>query len=95
VLDDDGYSAATADPLIGQLLQLARERLVLMVPRQDGIAFEVRSLAEFFAARALMAGEDAADKLQTLAPSAHWRHTWLLVSCDSDVFTWRCCRPTS
>lgn len=80
VLDDDGYSAADADPLIGQLLRLARERLVLMVPRQDGIAFEVRSLAEFFAARALMAGEDAADKLEALTPSAHWRHTWLLAA---------------
>jgi hypothetical protein len=80
VLRDDGYSAATADPLIDELLQLARERLVLMVPRDDGVAFEVRSLAEYFAARALMACEDPADKLQALTPSAHWRHTWLLAA---------------
>lgn len=80
VLSDDGYSAATVEPLIRQLLRLAHERLVLMIPRQNGIAFEVRSLAEFFAARALMAGEDAADKLQALTPSAHWRHTWLLAA---------------
>lgn len=80
VLNDDGYSPAAIEPLIGQLLQLAHERLVLMVPRQDGVSFEVRSLAEFFAARALMAGEDAADRLQALTPSAHWRHTWLLAA---------------
>lgn len=79
-LKEDGVADADAGPLIGQLLRLARERLVLMVPRQDGIAFEVRSLTEFFAARALMAGEDVADKLQALTPSAHWNNTWLLAA---------------
>ncbi|TCK25223.1 hypothetical protein EV378_1023 [Pseudonocardia endophytica] len=80
ILVEDGYTSTDIDPLIGQLLRLARERLVLMVPRQSGVAFEVRSLTEFFAARALMAGEDAADRLQTLITSAHWSNTWLLAS---------------
>jgi hypothetical protein len=66
--------------LVGNLLRIADERLVLMVPRADGVAFEVRSLAEFFAARALMAGEDAVEKLEIMVPSAHWRHTWLLAA---------------
>lgn len=79
-LDKDGFPAAAAGSLIEQLLRLARERLVLMVPRQEGLAFEVRSLTEFFAARALVAGEDVADTLQMLTPSAHWNNTWLLAA---------------
>lgn len=79
-LDKDGFAAAAAESLIEQLLRLERERLVLMVPRQDGLAFEVRSLTEFFAARALMADEDVADTLQLLTPSAHWNNTWLLAA---------------
>jgi hypothetical protein len=86
-LDNDGFPAAAAGSLIEQLLRLARERLVLMVPRQDGVAFEVRSLTEFFAARALMADEDVADTLQMLTPSAHWNNTWLLAA--GHIFTER------
>ncbi|WP_129978004.1 hypothetical protein [Rhodococcus sp. Q1] len=80
LLESDGYRESDRDELIQQILHLAQQRLVLLVPRMDGLAFEVRSLAEFFAARCLMAGEDAADKLQLLIPSAHWRHTWLLAA---------------
>lgn len=80
IFESEGHGAADIDELIRQILHLAQERLVLLVPRMDGVAFEVRSLAEFFAARCLMAGEDAADKLELLVPSAHWRHTWLLAA---------------
>ncbi|GAB2643622.1 hypothetical protein ABI214_12590 [Prescottella soli] len=80
ILESEGHRASDRDELIQQILHLAQQRLVLLVPRMDGVAFEVRSLAEFFAARCLMAGEDAADKLQLLVPSAHWRHTWLLAA---------------
>lgn len=80
ILDSDGFRESDRDELIQQILHLAQQRLVLLVPRMDGLAFEVRSLAEFFAARCLMAGEDAADKLQLLIPSVHWRHTWLLAA---------------
>lgn len=66
--------------LIRQILHLAQQRLVLLVPRMDGVAFEVRSLAEFFAAQCLMTREDAPEKLELLVPSAHWRHTWLLAA---------------
>ncbi|OBG81620.1 hypothetical protein A5699_08045 [Mycobacterium sp. E802] len=80
ILESEGHGEAEIADLIGQILHLAQQRLVLLVPRMDGVAFEVRSLAEFFAARCLMAGEDAADKLELLVPSAHWRHTWLLAA---------------
>lgn len=80
ILDIDGYTEADTDILIPQVLRLAQQRLVLLVPRMDGVAFEVRSLAEFFAARHLMSGDDAADNLECLVPSVHWRHTWLLAA---------------
>lgn len=80
ILESDGHSEADRGALVQQILLLAQERLVLLVPRMNGVAFEVRSLAEFFAARCLMAGEDAPDKLEMLVPSAHWRHTWLLAA---------------
>ncbi|WP_319449766.1 MULTISPECIES: hypothetical protein [unclassified Mycobacterium] len=80
ILESEGHQEADADALIGQILHLAQQRLVLLVARVDGVAFEVRSLTEFFAARCLMADEDAADNLELLVPSAHWRHTWLLAA---------------
>lgn len=80
ILETDGYAEAAIDVLIPQILHLAQQRLVLLVPRMDGVAFEVRSLAEFFAARHLMAGDEAAENLECLVSSAHWRHTWLLAA---------------
>jgi hypothetical protein len=80
ILESEGHRESDTDALIRQILHLAQQRLVLLVARMDGLAFEVRSLAEFFAARCLMASEDAADKLELLVPSAHWRHTWLLAA---------------
>lgn len=77
ILESEGHTKSDRDALIEQMMRLAQQRLVLLVPRMDGLAFEVRSVAEFFAARCLMAGEDAADKLELLVPWAHWRHTWL------------------
>lgn len=68
------------DALVEELLRLARERLVLLIPRMAGVAFEVRTLAEFFAAQSVMAREDSADRLQVLVTSAHWRNTWLLAA---------------
>jgi hypothetical protein len=65
---------------VGRFVQLSKERLVLMVPRADGVAFEVRSLAEYFAARHLTGGEHVPANLEAMARSAHWRHTWLLAA---------------
>lgn len=60
--------------------ELATTRLVLIVPRGEGVAFEVRTLTEFFAAKCLMQSSDPSDILEALIPSAHWRHTWLLAA---------------
>ncbi|OBA41670.1 hypothetical protein A5780_06450 [Nocardia sp. 852002-20019_SCH5090214] len=78
ILTSDGYRDTELNALVRQILHLAQQRLVLLVPRQNGVAFEVRSIAEFFAAQRLMEDEHAADKLELLIPSTHWRHTWLL-----------------
>jgi len=55
----------------------------LLTPKPDGvIGFEVRSLQEFMAARALTSGPDTdvLANLAALAPAAHWRNTWLLAA---------------
>ncbi|MFI5719060.1 NACHT domain-containing protein [Nocardia sp. NPDC051750] len=80
ILGSEGYRESDLKPLIQKIMHLARQRLVLLVPRMDGLSFELRSLTEFFAARCLMGGEDAADNLEILVPSVHWRHTWLLAA---------------
>ena len=51
ILEGEGYTAAQVSEYVERIVRLTRERLVLMVPRGDGVAFEVRSLAEFFSAR--------------------------------------------
>jgi hypothetical protein len=55
----------------------------LLVPlTADAVGFEVRSLQEFMAARALLRGDSTAvlERLKRLAPSSHWRNTWLLAA---------------
>jgi hypothetical protein len=58
------------------------------VPTRQGVGFEVRSLQEYMAARAITQGPDAevVRRLRVAAPSAHWRNVWLLaVSRTFDV----------
>ena len=80
LLVGEGWTEERARPLAEQLVAAASHRLVLMVPRGDGIAFEVRSLQEFMAAKALTDGSDTdiPARLEVIAASAHWRNTWLL-----------------
>jgi len=80
-LRDQGYADNLAERLAVGLVKAATDRLVLLVPKAQGaVGFEVRSLQEFMAARALVAGDDAVvlQRLELLAPAAHWRNTWLL-----------------
>jgi hypothetical protein len=66
-----------------QIVQAATERLVLLVPAvDDGIAFEIRSLQEFMAARALSnyTDEVVRERLALAAPSPHWRNTWTFLA---------------
>jgi hypothetical protein len=50
-----GYEAEPADDLVDRIVKAATDRLVLLVPKGDrDIGFEVRSLQEFMAARAIV-----------------------------------------
>jgi len=71
-------AASTADRLVAAALN----RLVLLVPREDGLGFEIRTLQELMAARAIVEGTDgqAVERLRLLADSPHWRNTWLLAA---------------
>lgn len=71
----DGDNADILDSII----KSATQRLVLIAPRNDGYGFDVRSLQEMMAS--LHIGNAPMDvvleRLRVLAPSPHWRNTWL------------------
>jgi hypothetical protein len=81
-LVESGYRAEEAHSIAQDLVDAATKRLVLLVPRDDGIGFEIRSLQELMAAHAITEGEDIAvlGRLRLLAHSPHWRNTWLLAA---------------
>lgn len=82
-LREVGHDPDDADALAGRLVGIALKRLVLLVPMPDGgIGFEVPSLREFMAARALASSNDTLvwSNMQVLVSSAHWRDTWLLAA---------------
>lgn len=62
------------------LIDAARQRLVFLVgPEEDAVGFEIRSLQEFMAARALMAGRESKvnARIAAIAPVALWRNVLL------------------
>lgn len=66
-----------------QIMQATTERLVLLVPVEDDcVAFEIRSLQELMAARALVGAPDPAlrARLSISARSPHWRNTWVFIA---------------
>ncbi len=89
LLREEGHDEGIVDALSTSLVELATRRLVLLVHQTGGIGFEVRSLQEFMAARALVSRNDtdAVACLGTIAPSAHWRTTWLFAA--SEIFAAR------
>lgn len=82
-LVEEGNGPELAAKLADQLVKAATDRLVMLVghPRST-IGFEVRSLQELMAARALFAADDRTllRLLKELAQSAHWRNTWLFAA---------------
>lgn len=83
VLADEGYEPSGRDrQLLERIVKAATHRLVLLVPRPDGYGFDVRSLQELMAARRITTGEPevVGERLRTLAPSPHWRNTWLFAA---------------
>lgn len=76
----EGYEGAPLDDLTLSLLKVALDRLVFITPLEDGrYGFEVRSLQEFAAARALVRGgyDDVKKRLSAVAPAPYWRNVVL------------------
>ncbi|GAA3682122.1 hypothetical protein GCM10022237_46120 [Nocardioides ginsengisoli] len=74
----DGHHSDVLDSII----KSATQRLVLIAPRNDGFGFDVRSLQELVAARRISDAplETRIRRLRLLAPSPHWRNTWLFAA---------------
>ncbi|MBW9093038.1 hypothetical protein JNB62_05030 [Microbacterium jejuense] len=71
------------DRIADRVMQATTERLVLLVPAEDdSVAFEIRSLQELMAGRALQKAPDDVlrERLTLAAPSPHWRNTWVFVA---------------
>ena len=68
--------------IANKLVKAATLRLVLLVPTDDRVGFEVRSMQELMAANALTTGDDAKvlGLLHIVAHHPHWRNTWLLAA---------------
>lgn len=82
-LISEEFSESDAHKLSEKIVRAATDRLVLLVPKEEqDLGFEVRSLQEFMAARALLTGSDVQimHRLEILATSSHWRNTWLLAA---------------
>lgn len=66
-----------------RIIQATTDRLVLLVPAEySGVSFEVRSLQELMAARALSRGtlEQIRARLASIIPSPHWRNVLLFLT---------------
>lgn len=74
-----GYEEGEAQERAETLVKAATERLVLLVPKGDGFGFEVRSIQEYLAGRAVARDEDDAVicRMHELSRAAHWRNVWL------------------
>jgi hypothetical protein len=81
-LRERGFDPARAAVDAAKLVEAATHRLVLLTPRDEGVGFEIRSLQELMAARAITEGTDAdvLSRLRLTARSPHWRNTWLLAA---------------
>jgi hypothetical protein len=77
-----GYSPREVTAIATKLVKAATHRLVLLVPTDDRVGFEVRSMQELMAANALTTGNDTQilRALQIVAHHPHWRNTWLLAA---------------
>ena len=87
-LTDEGYSAEDTRRLVRDIVMAVAQRLVLIVPKGlDDVGFEVRSIQEFMAARAIANGHPDAviERLRSILPASHWRNTWMLAA--GRVFT--------
>ncbi|KEP74538.1 hypothetical protein HR12_08345 [Microbacterium sp. SUBG005] len=82
-LKADEYDDLEADRLAAEIIRAVRDRVVLLTGIRDGlVGFEVRILQEYFAARAIASGSETqiVDRMAQVAPSLHWRQTFLLAA---------------
>lgn len=79
-----GHPDGSIARITRDITDLATKRLVLLVPTAtgDAVAFEIRSLQELMAARALTEGTDeqVRTRLSLLAPNPNWRNTWVFMA---------------
>lgn len=82
-LKADEYDESEADRLAAEIIRAVHDRVVLLTGIRDGlVGFEVRILQEYFAARAITSGSETqiVDRMARVAPSLHWRQTFLLAA---------------
>jgi hypothetical protein len=87
-LTDEGYSTEETSRLVRDIVMAVTQRLVLIVPKGiDDVGFEIRSIQEFMAARAIANGHPDAviERLRSILPASHWRNTYMLAA--GRVFT--------
>ena len=79
---DRGFAADEAGSNATALVEAATHRLVLLGPRDSGLGFDIRTLQELMAARAIAEGDDSVAllRLRLIAHHPHWRNTWLLAA---------------
>ena len=88
-LKEEGLQGQPAHELKRGIIDAAANRLVFLVGVREGqVGFEIRSLQEFMAAKALMDGSDAnvIERLSEIAPIVHWTNVFLFAAekCFSD-----------
>lgn len=82
VLSESGYDPKGKDAYrVDELFNAATRRLVLITPKDDGLAFDVRSLQELMAALHLLNAPThrVLESVRLAAASPHWRNTVLFV----------------
>lgn len=82
-LNQLGFAGQEVEQIREQILQASMQRLVLLVAgEENSVEFEVRSLQEFMASRAIEDGTDqqVQARLRTIASSPHWRNTFIFAS---------------
>ena len=82
-LEERGHGAEERARLLHEIVEAASARLVFLVGLEENrVGFEIRSLQEFMAAEALMAGNDldVRKRLRAIAPVASWRNVFLFAA---------------
>lgn len=82
-LREEGNEGTELSRLASALESAATERLVLLVAKKtQHVGFEIRSLQEYCAARALVQRDDkyVLANMNSVLCSAHWRNTWLFAA---------------